>query len=746
MAQPHRLGLIVILLALLLSTPPVFAQTGTPTVIEERKNIYLVDGTKGSLPNLLPAEDVEKIVTLRSAGWGTSYRVVSPVSPDDQAFLAAYGPELFLVNVRDGGVTPVTSDQRFSASTNYVWLDDYTLGFLTITKNGYSGGNIDRRTGRATIGEPRLSKAVRWVGEKQVPILFSPNHQKLLLLDTTDAKPASFPSLSASGQGDVLDPGFTPLPSLVRFLVTEGARFKVVDVDSGVAHEVLTVEPNTLIADVTFSQNGDKFSLTSWSIADTDTRSFDGVKLTEFGYRDATGNLAPEENIFLQSNAVTILDFPSGVVRRMRAAESDGVFYTGTSWSTDNQTLVVEVNTPGRVKGRRYPQYYPQFHAGGSLRFFNSDLQEIRRLERPELDTSQKRVEFVSPDEVIIQTRYGTNGHPYYYNLRSGEFRNIADRAGVFLDVVSTNRSREIVFVYSSFTDPPEYYRMRWDGTAFAQLTWRNDAVRNLSQARQYGVSFTLRNGERFEGVLILPADVPFPPRQVPIVVWQPGGPTETVPNSWRDTVEVPTSLLPNFGFGVLVTPLYGRYGFGPERFQALADGNNFGQIDIDAQAEIVAQLRARGWASKVGIAGCSYGGYFVTQSVTRHPNTYDAAHTMCSIVDVITEWSRGGGELIPWLQGRPIYAALEEYRRDSPIYQVERVRTPLLAFHGTKDFLPVAVMENFMSQVIATGTPARLLKFQDAYHNFGGTDLTDTYELYGVQEQVLWFRRYLGQ
>jgi dipeptidyl aminopeptidase/acylaminoacyl peptidase len=410
---------------------------------------------------------------------------------------------------------------------------------------------------------------------------------------------------------------------------------------------------------------------------------------------------------------------------------------------------MVTASEPARLKGRRYPQYELQYHSNRSLRFYDGRLQEIRRLERIEISARTMTARFVSPDEVLIVSQYGTNAHPYYYNLRSGEFRTIADRAGTFASVVPTNNSREIVFSYSSYTDPADLYRMRWDGTAFARVTWFNEEVRRLSQTRQYPVSFTLRNGRRFDGVLILPASVAFPPKNVPIVAWQAGGPVATMQNTWAAALEAPYALLPNFGIGVLVVPLYGRIGVGPDRFESLADSSNLGQIDIDAHAEIVRQLRARGWASKVGITGCSYGGYFTTQSITRHPTTYDAAHTMCSLIDWIVEWNRGFDSLSPWLMGLPPYAALEEYRRDSPAYNADRVRTPLLAFHGTKDYIPITVMENFMLQVINNGVPAKLLKFQDAGHGFLRTtppELSSAYELYGAQEQILWFRQHLGQ
>ncbi|NTU86279.1 MAG: prolyl oligopeptidase family serine peptidase, partial [Chloroflexales bacterium] len=397
---------------------------------------------------------------------------------------------------------------------------------------------------------------------------------------------------------------------------------------------------------------------------------------------------------------------------------------------------------PGRLTGRRYPQYFQQFRAGAHLRFLDAnDLREIRRLDRIEIAARTMEARFVSPDEVIILSQYGLDRHPFYYNLRSGEFRNLADRAGSAFSVRATRRSREIVFVYTSFTDPAELYRMGWDGTGLARLTWDNEAMRQYSRTKQQPVAFTLRDGTTHSGVLIMPADAPFPPKKLPIIVWQAGGPTLEVINAWQSSIEEPFALLPNFGFGLLVVPLYGRYGVGHERFEALYDGTNFGQLDIDAMNEIVGQLRARGWASKVGITGCSYGGYFTTQSITRHPTTYDAAHTMCSMIDLVTEWSRGYPTVGPYFQGLPPQAALEEYRRDSPAYNAERVRTPLLAFHGTADFLPVTLMENFMLQVINNKVPARLLKFEQAPHGF---QAIPPYELYGAQEQIIWFRSYL--
>jgi dipeptidyl aminopeptidase/acylaminoacyl peptidase len=752
---------------LLVSTGgPALAQGGNPTVTDQGNNIYMVDGNKGPIPNLLPAEEVAKIARLQSPTVGASATLLSPISPDGKTvFVLRGGPGAF-TTLADGTTVSFKPISDFSGQlSNLFWLDADTMamyGLSTSTGQPTLFG-WDRRT-----GEGRALSALPLAN--QVPVFASADGRKVLLASVSPADPANpgaalVTASESSARRPSLMPQARPGPrarALLDFAalfdpvgpggdsVIAGSMLSVLDTVTGERREVVKLDPGTLLSEASFSQDGSQFAV-AFALVFVDTpRNADGALLSTFGYRDATGNLPPAENPWLQGNQLVLLDFASGAVRTVRAADGDGAVFVGVSWSTDNRTLMTRMETPGQPRGRRYPSYGGQYRSGAHLRFWDAaSLKEIRRLERSEIAATDVHMKaaFVSPDEVIIESHYRLDRRPYYYNLRSGEFRDLAGRAGLHVSIRASSQSRELVFMYTSFTDPSELYRMRWDGTGLARLTWDYEALRQYSQTKQQPVSFTLRDGSTHTGVLIMPADAPFPPRNLPIIAWQEGGPTTAVSNQWLSLVESPFGLLPNFGFGVLVVPLYGRYGIGAERFEALYAGTNTGQIDIDAQAEIVAQMRAKGWTSKVGIVGCSYGGYFTTQSITRHPNTYDAAHTMCTIVDFFTEWSRGFPALIPWMQGLPPQAAIEEYRRDSPTYNTGRVRTPLLAFHGTRDFLPVTVMENYMLQVINNKVPAKLLKFQDADHGFLRStppELSKAYELYGAQEQLIWFRTHL--
>lgn len=764
---------LLLAVAVLVSSGLAQAQSNNPAVTDLGNNVYMVDGRKGAIPNLLPGEEVQKIATLQSAPLGAV--LLSPVSSDDQTVLAATN-ELFFLNIHDGSTIKVRRQisglkRGFSDISNLFWLDDNRVGLygLDTATDEIALVAFDRRTGAGAVVQSSddLTKLPFFVSPygRKVMVVSIPDtafedtdtaltvrlpgsdgitsdsrHQALSRAGLSQEPPAGSRARALVGLAELFAPHGVPVAAMAI-----EPDIAVVDTETGEARMVTTLKTGSAPRSFNFSQNGDKFAITVDGVNLDPPRGRDGALFSEQIYRDVTGNLAPDKNPWIERNQLITLDFPSGEVQTLQG-KADAL-YTSASWSTDNQSLAVRVQTPGRLVGRRYPIYSPQYRSGSYLSILNSAFQEQRRLARNEVSYLNLQADFISPDEVLIQSQNQLNYHPFYYNWRTGEFRDIADRPGAFAPVVATRFSRELVFAYSSFTDPVDLYRMSWEGRAFARLTWASEAVRQVSQTKQYPVSFTLGNRSTHTGVLILPANVSFPPKRMPIVVWQEGGPTAEVINTWAAVVESPFGLLPSFGFGLLVVPLYGRYGLGPSRFNALADGNNFGQIDIDAQAEIVAQMRARGWASKVGIVGCSYGGYFTTQSITRHPSTYDAAHSMCTLVDLITEWNRGFSSLAPWMAGLPPTAALDEYRRDSPLYNANRVRTPLLAFHGTDDFLPVTLMENFMLQVINNKVPAKLLKFRDAEHSFFNQtprSLTPIYELYGAQEQLIWFRTYL--
>lgn len=789
--QLKRLFPALIALILLVSAFPARAEEESP-ITERGANVLLVDQSQGDLPNVLSDDDAQLVEDLRTR---KRVQMLTNISPDDQAVLVVLDEEIGFLNIQTGdfrAFDPETVFRRaapaaLAGAINWSWRDGRTLASLGVVvdqQNRRQIGlvSVDRETLRVTAtllpGFPRDA----------VPVRSSPNGNRVLMLreaepeeeasaaaltpvtwqttwsppaaELADTQPAviqrmtesmlqEFPELAVWKQWqsfyDSNRSTMTTTPKKVDILLYDLAARDV---------RTLTQLPiSALIFTPAFTPDGSRLALSSLRAFDFDEsvdprnrRRYDGALLSEEIYRDVTGNLPPEQNPFFNDNIVQIFNLDDGTDTTLRAADGDGAMLFGASWSTDNQTLLTYAWYPGRPTGRTYPIYNLQFAQRLTFRFYDAQFQEVGRghLEATELHgPGATGGEFISPDELMFAGISGTNRHLYFYNFRTGEYRNLATKAGTYTrDYWATRLSRQIVFEYTSFTEAPDLYRINWDGTALSRLTWTNEELSQLSKTSQYPVSFTLRNGQVRNGTLILPDDVPFPPKDQRIIVWQEGGPGGDQSNFWSTAVERPFALLPNFGFGVLVVPLAGREGNGPDVLEALYDGANFGQLDIDEQAEITRQMIARGWTArgKVGITGCSYGGYFVWQSIIRHPDLYAAANPQCALVDNIVEWNRGYASLMPYLEGVPPWVSPDEYRRDSPLYNVDRVKTPTLTFHGTDDFLPNTLNQNAHIQLVNRKVPARMLSFYDEGHGLGELDNQN----YAAQEQILWFRTYL--
>jgi dipeptidyl aminopeptidase/acylaminoacyl peptidase len=212
----------------------------------------------------------------------------------------------------------------------------------------------------------------------------------------------------------------------------------------------------------------------------------------------------------------------------------------------------------------------------------------------------------------------------------------------------------------------------------------------------------------------------------------------------WGARADQPFALHPSFGISVLFVPLPGRTQLGPAFLDTLEDGDHFGQIDVDEQAEIARQLLAWGYTSRdrLGIAGCSYGGYFAAQSITRHPELYAAANPQCSLLDLSYEWSNINSSFAAFVEGRVLEEDPVEYQRDSPLFQASRVRTPTLLFTASDDFLPWRLSVQFHDGIQAAGTPTEVYLFEGEGHVMAQPNSLLT----AAQLQIEWFRRFLAR
>lgn len=713
-------------------------------VAPARAEIAVVDPDAEPEVTLRPA-DAQKLARLQQVVFPA---LASDVSPDDRSILvsASRGQTggLAFVDITDGAVKPVGREAlRWEPFTEVAWRDDHTAVYISgDDRLGAVLVSLDRDTGAV------ITKTLALPG---FPVTLAPNASRVVVAivpeeirrKSRSALPPSPFTVEVKGSpfrraGPARFDSDKPLVKLTDDEVVLGS----IDLNSGEGVELVTLPQGSgLASQPAWTPDGSKLALVRTQIPINDRN---GTILSDLTTQDGLGLLPPEENPFLQGNVVDAFDFARREYRleALQAAGGDGSVFTRAGWSTDGKTLMTQVVQPARLIGRRYPIY--QQVERSALRFYDASFKLQRTLDRPEIEAPTASFPlFVSPDEVIVDAVFGLSFQLFYFNRVSGEFRRISAPEGTYYQVRATRRSRQLIYNYSSFQNPYEVYRAGWDGGGRQALTALNAEAARANQIRVDQVSFTLRNGARRTGYLLQPADAPFPPRNTPLIAWQQGGPGGAITNEWGSLVEQPFNLLPNFGLALLVLPLPGREGYGPRFLNDLANGRNFGAIDIDEGAEVVRQMIARGYTARdrVGVTGCSYGGYFASQSITRHPYVYAAANSQCSLLDLFNEWQFGFTGFLSYLEGRAPTADPEEYKRDSPVYNAVRVRTPLLLFAGTRDYLPPATSANFHDQIAAGKHPVDLLLFEGEGHG-----LSEPSSQFAAGEaQLNWFRQYLA-
>jgi len=197
--------------------------------------------------------------------------------------------------------------------------------------------------------------------------------------------------------------------------------------------------------------------------------------------------------------------------------------------------------------------------------------------------------------------------------------------------------------------------------------------------------SFRASRGDSIHGFYFLPADFDAT-KKYPMIVYYYGGCTPT-----PKTLEsyYPHAAFANMGYVVYVVEPSGAIGYGQEF--AARHVNTWGDESSD---DIIEGVRAFCAAhpyvdsTRIGCIGASYGG-FMTQYLQTRTDLFACAISHAGISDITAYWGGGYwgytyGEAaeygsFPW--NNP-----DLFVKHSPLYNADKIHTPLLLLHGTVD------------------------------------------------------------
>ena len=203
-------------------------------------------------------------------------------------------------------------------------------------------------------------------------------------------------------------------------------------------------------------------------------------------------------------------------------------------------------------------------------------------------------------------------------------------------------------------------------------------------------------------------------------VLYVHGGPTAHS----QDRVNTQIQFFVSQGFHVLDPNYRGSTGFGLPFREAIKSGGGWGGMEQEDVRAGIEALLAAGIAEpgKVGVTGCSYGGYTSWCAITRYDaRTVAAAAPVCGMTDLVADYEITRPDIRPYTEemmgGKPDELP-DRYRAHSPIHFVQNIQGKLLIVQGRRDpNVPMEHVDLVLPKLDEAGVDFDVLVFDDEGH-----------------------------
>nr|WP_136252757.1 S9 family peptidase [Ningiella ruwaisensis] len=277
----------------------------------------------------------------------------------------------------------------------------------------------------------------------------------------------------------------------------------------------------------------------------------------------------------------------------------------------------------------------------------------------------------------------------------------------------------EIRFIADSPKHPREVFSQ--DRNTSKKLSNHNAWLENIALSEQTTFSYTARDGEMIEGLLILPNGEK-PADGWPLMLQVHGGPEAHYSDAWITRYSDGGQFAAADGYAVFYPNYRGSTGRGVAF--AKQHQNDYAGKEFNDLVDGVDALAKEGIIDKdrVGITGGSYGGYASMWGATALSEHFAAA---VAFVGISNQVSKFGTSDIP--NEMHLVHSLKWPWEDnwmnlierSPIFHAGKSTTPTLIMHGEEDTRvhPSQSMELYRSMKVRTDTPVRLVFYPGEGH-----------------------------
>ncbi len=243
----------------------------------------------------------------------------------------------------------------------------------------------------------------------------------------------------------------------------------------------------------------------------------------------------------------------------------------------------------------------------------------------------------------------------------------------------------KFIFVTQTYTESPNIFYTAANFNKPQQITHTNPQQAKYAWGKATLISFKNRDGKKLQGVLHYPAKY-VPGKKYPMLVYI----YEIRSNSLHNYI-VPS---PKSFYNITNYVQQGYFVFQPDIVYKI---DHPGESAVNCVVPAVEKVIATGMIDKgkIGIMGHSWGAYQTSFIITQ-TNLFAAAVAGAPLTDMISMynsiyWNSGtpDQQIFEVSQGRfsrPWWSLLDDYMKNSPMFQAAKINTPLLVAFGDQD------------------------------------------------------------